>query len=81
MSAPTKSRSDYSVIDSDDDDNDCDDDDDDDVSITQVTVGVVDKQSTLAKLDESDYQTILSQTVWLIGDMIQQAQVLLQKAN
>ena len=80
VSAPTKSRSDYSVIDSGDDDNDCDNDDDD-VSITQVTVGVVDKQSTLAKLDESDYQKILSPTVWLTGDMIQQAQVLLQKAN
>ena len=50
MSAPTKSTSDYSVIDSDDDD----DDDDDDVSITQVTIGVVDKQSAFAKLDESD---------------------------
>ena len=72
-SVPTKSTSDYSVIDS--------DVSDDDVSITQVTVGVVDKQSTLAKLDESDYQTILSPTGWLTGDMIQQAQVLLQKEN
>jgi len=34
----------------------------DDVSITQVTVGVVDKQSALAKLDEWDHQTILSPT-------------------
>lgn len=78
-SVPTKSTSDYSVIDS-DDDGECDNDDDD-VSITQVTVGVVDKQSILAKLDESDYQTILSPTGWLTGDMIQQAQVLLQKEN
>ena len=75
MSTSTKSTADYSVIDSDDDD--CDND----VSITQVTVGVVDKQSTLAKLDESDYQTIFSPTGWLTGDIIQQAQVLLQKEN
>ena len=73
VSAPTKSTSDYSVIDS--------DDDDDDVSITQVTIGVVDKQSAFAKLDESDYQTIISPTGWLTGDIIQQAQVLLQKEN
>ena len=78
VSAPTKSTSDYSVIDSDDDD---DDDDDDDVSITQVTIGVVDKQSAFAKLDESDYQTIISPTSWLTGDIIHQAQVLLQKEN
>ena len=41
----------------------------------------MDKQSTLAKLDESDYQTILSPSGWLTGDIIQQAQVLLQKEN
>ncbi|XP_068677854.1 uncharacterized protein [Montipora foliosa] len=86
VSAPTKSTSDYSVIDGDNDDdchNDDDDDDgaDDDISITQVTVGVVDKQSALAKLDESDYLTILSPTSWLTGDIIHQAQVLLQKEN
>ena len=52
-----------------------------DVSITQVTVGVVAKQSALTELDESDYQTILSPTGWLTGDIIQQAQVLLQKEN
>ena len=80
VSAPTKSTSDYSVIDGDNDD-DCHNDDDDDISITRVTVGVVDKQSALAKLDESDYHTILSPTGWLTGDIIHQAQVLLQKAN
>lgn len=74
VSVPTKSASDYSVIES-------DNDDDDDVSIPQVTVGVVDKQSVLAQLDEGDYQTILSPTGWLTGDIIQQAQVLLQKEN
>ena len=63
-SVPTKSASDYSVIGSDDDDDECDNDDDDDVSITRVTVGVVDKQSTLAKLDQGDHQRILSPTVW-----------------
>ena len=78
VSAPTKFTSDYCVIDSDDD---VCHNDDDDVSITQVTVGVVDKQSALAKLDDSDYQTILSPTGWLTGDIIQQAQVLLQKEN
>ena len=83
VSAPTKSTSDYSVIDGDnddDDDDDCHKYDDDD-SITQVTVGVVDKQSALARLDESDYQTIISQTGWLTGDIIQQSQALLQKEN
>lgn len=74
VSASAKSTSDYSVIDSYDDDYDDD-------SITQVTVGVVDKQSALAKLEESDYQTIFSPTSWLTGDMIQQAQVLLWKEN
>ena len=78
VSALTKSTSDYSVIDSDDDD--CHNDDDD-VSIFQVTIGVVDKQSAFAKLDESDYQTIISPTGWLSCDIIQQAQVLLQKEN
>jgi len=44
-------------------------------------VGVADKQNTLAKLDENDYQTILSPAGWLTCDTIQQAQVLLQKEN
>ena len=34
----------------------------------------MDKQTALAKLDESHYQTILSPTGWLTGDTIQQAQ-------
>ena len=52
-----------------------------DVSITQGTVGVVDKQSALARLDVTDHQLILCPTGWLTGDIIQQAQVLLQKGN
>ena len=71
MSAPTKSTTDYSVVDHDSDD---DDDDYDAVSITQVTVGAANKRSALAKL-ESDYETILSPTGWLTCDIIQQAQV------
>ena len=39
------------------------------------------KQSPLAKPDESNYQTVLSPTSWLAADIIQQAQVLLQKEN
>ena len=76
VSAPTKSTTEYSVIDSDDDD-----DNEYDVSITLGTVGAVNKQSALAKLVESDYQTILSPTGWLTCDIIQQGQVLLQKEN
>ena len=78
VSAPTKSTTDYSVVDHDSDD---DDDDEDAVSITQVTVGVANKRSALAKLVESDYETILSPNGWLTCDIIQQAQVFLQKIN
>jgi len=81
VSVPTKSTSHYNVIGSDDDDDCGGDDDDDDVSITRVTVGEVDKQNTLAKLDENDHQTVLSPTGWLTCDIIKQAQVLLQKEN
>ena len=77
VSAPTKSTTDYSVVDHDSDD---DDDDYDAVSITQVTVGAANKRSALAKL-ESDYETILSPTGWLTCDIIQQAQVFLQEEN
>ena len=80
VSAPTKSTTDYSVVDHDSDDDD-DDDDEDAVSITQVTVGAANKRSALAKLVESDYETILSPTGWLTCDIIQQAQVFLQKEN
>ena len=51
MSAPTKSTTDYSVVDHDSDDDD--DDDEDAVSITQVTVGAANRRSPLAKLVES----------------------------
>ena len=54
VSAPTKSTTDYSVVDHDSDD---DDDDYDAVSITQVTVGAANKRSALAKL-ESDYNRL-----------------------
>ena len=47
VSAPTKSTTDYSVVDHDSDD---DDDDYDAVSITQVTVGAANKRSALLKL-------------------------------
>lgn len=72
VSAPTKCTPDICAIDS---------DDNDDVSMIEVTVGVVDKQSGLARFDESDYQTILGPTSWLAGDIKQQAQVLLKKEN
>ena len=77
-SASTKSTTDYPVVhDSDGDDVD----DEDDVSITQVTVGAANRQSAVAKLVESDYQTILSPTRWLTCGIIQQVQVLLRKEN
>ena len=54
---------------------------DDDVEITKETKGEIDKQSSLANLTDSDYQTILNPIGWLNCDIIQEAQALLHEVN
>ena len=49
--------------------------------MTNVGIGDVDKQPSLANLTASDYQMILNPTGLLISDIVHKAQVLLHEEN